>query len=114
MTQNNNTTLATINIDALLAAGVINPSAARKLAAKIEWYKEEQDMLDLHQHGSPQKRLVELEDETMYLHYAANACKQALLELNKFYKQATGRYIVIGMIQNHDNLVDLIDQVLAM
>ena len=112
MTQTN--TNATINVDALLAAGVINPFAARKLAAKIEWYSNEVDCYDLHTNGEPQKRLAELEDEKLYIHQSANACKQALLELNRSYKEATGRYIVRGMIRDFNNLVEILDDIVGM
>lgn len=107
-------TNATINLDALLLAGVIDPITARKLAAKIEWYDEELICLNLHRNGQPSKRLAELEDETTYLHHAANACKKELLELNRSYKKATGRYIVQGMIGDFNNLVDILDSIVAM
>ncbi len=112
MTQNTNT--ATVNIDALILAGVFNPLLARKLAAKIEWYAEEVEQLQLHRNGAPSFRLAELEDETEYVHRSANAAKAALIELNRSYKERTGRYIIQGMIQGFDNLTVILDDIVAM
>lgn len=113
MTQNNKT-FATINVDAVIAAGVINPSVARKFAAKLAWYEEEVERLALHRNGQPSFKLAELEDDEMYVRYACDACKETLLDLNKAYHEHTGRYIVTGMIAGRDNLMQLLDEVVAM
>lgn len=110
MTQN---TYATINIDALLAAGIVEPALSRKFIAKLAWREQEKEQLNDYRNGHPSFRLAELEDTGKYVNEAENATKKALLDLNKAYKKATGRYIVNGLIKDRENLRQILDDIAA-
>jgi len=113
MVQNNNNN-ATINIDAFLLSCVTNQSEARNLLMKLGWRQKEEDQLTLHRNGQPQMRLVELEQEDKYFIEAGNACKKALLDLNRAYHNTTGRYVVKGLIKTRENLDEILDMLLAL
>ncbi len=115
MTQNlTTTTYATINIDALLLAGIYEPALSRNFISKLSWMEMEQNQLNAHLNGAPSFRLSELEDVEKYVREAENAAKKALFDLNKAYKERTGRYIVLGMIKDRANLCQIFNEILAM
>lgn len=113
MVQNNNAN-ATINIDAFLVAGITNYKEAANMAMKIGWLDKEEDCLNLHRNGQPQFRLAELENDDKYVIEAENACKKALLDINRAYHKQTGRYVVIGLIKTRENLRSILNEIRAL
>lgn len=106
--------IATINLDALLAAGIIEPALSRKFISKLAWREKETNQYVAYRNGEPSFRLAELENPAQYVNEAENAAKKALLDLNKAYKEKTGRYIVSGLIKDRENLRQILDDVMAM
>lgn len=102
-----------IDYKALIEGSLLFADKARNLAAKLEWYERENRAYTKHMEGRPNFRLAELSKPDELVERAMGAVKFALLSLNSEYHQVTGRYIVNGMIKSSDDMLVIIDQLLA-